>query len=570
MSVRNRLLPLLLLVSLFGLNAQAATYYIAANGSDANGGTSKTTPWLHAPGMTGCSGNCAAKTPQPGDQFIFRGGDAWHFSGRGTPVGLDWTWQWSGASANPIYIGVDKTWFAGGSWARPILTGDNPISKTPVASCAAGSDAGNGVYVWLNGVSYVTFDNFEFTGYCWSGSPSFGDGLWSTTGSNCTFSNNYIHGWTHTSFSGGTGDGVTALVASSQATGDVGNQYIFNVLDGSDSDETSFGFLTFGGYDVHNNVVRHTAQAIVTNNTKYFYGNLFEYINNSSKAGVHSNAFELNGSNTDLYWYNNVFRHNNVAVNIWLHPGGNGYIYNNVVYDIANSGTNYIAFCGAGGTMYLYNNTFQNNAGNPYLIGNTNTSQCPSGASAPWIATNNHFITDTGSGFGAIFATVSSVSGSNDVYQTNAVAGGQGYAAANNYAPTSAGDATLGAGSNLTGSCGTIFSALCSDTTLAVSYDAVNHVAVAPGRTANARPAGGAWDAGAYQFNGAPPPPPSSSSPCDVNKDNTTNIVDVQQCVNQSLGVATCTADINKDGICNVVDVQRVVNAALGGQCVSP
>ena len=85
-----------------------------------------------------------------------------------------------------------------------------------------------------------------------------------------------------------------------------------------------------------------------------------------------------------------------------------------------------------------------------------------------------------------------------------------------------------------------------------------------------ARPQGSAYDIGAYEFGSALPPPPPSGSPCDVNKDNTTNIVDVQQCVNQSLGVAACTADINKDGICNVVDVQRVVNAALGGQCVSP
>jgi len=38
-------------------------YYIASNGSDANSGTSKTSPWLHAPGMTGCSGNCASHTP---------------------------------------------------------------------------------------------------------------------------------------------------------------------------------------------------------------------------------------------------------------------------------------------------------------------------------------------------------------------------------------------------------------------------------------------------------------------------------------------------------------------------
>jgi hypothetical protein len=67
-----------------------------------------------------------------------------------------------------------------------------------------------------------------------------------------------------------------------------------------------------------------------------------------------------------------------------------------------------------------------------------------------------------------------------------------------------------------------------------------------------------------------PPPPPPSGSACDVNGDGATNVIDVQQEVNQALGIASCTADINKDGQCTVVDVQRVVNAALGGQCVSP
>jgi hypothetical protein len=62
----------------------------------------------------------------------------------------------------------------------------------------------------------------------------------------------------------------------------------------------------------------------------------------------------------------------------------------------------------------------------------------------------------------------------------------------------------------------------------------------------------------------------STSSPCDVNGDSSTNVVDVQQAVNQALGSASCVADINRDGACNVVDVQRVVNAALGGACVSP
>jgi len=61
-------------------------------------------------------------------------------------------------------------------------------------------------------------------------------------------------------------------------------------------------------------------------------------------------------------------------------------------------------------------------------------------------------------------------------------------------------------------------------------------------------------------------------SPCDVNKDGSTNVADVQADVNAALGVIMCTSayDINKDTSCNIIDVQRVVNAALGGQCVSP
>ncbi len=58
-------------------------------------------------------------------------------------------------------------------------------------------------------------------------------------------------------------------------------------------------------------------------------------------------------------------------------------------------------------------------------------------------------------------------------------------------------------------------------------------------------------------------------SACDLNQDNSTNVIDVQLGVNMALGVTSCSGDINKDGVCNVIDVQRVVNAALGGQCVT-
>jgi hypothetical protein len=61
----------------------------------------------------------------------------------------------------------------------------------------------------------------------------------------------------------------------------------------------------------------------------------------------------------------------------------------------------------------------------------------------------------------------------------------------------------------------------------------------------------------------------SHAAGCDVNSDASTNVADVQLCVNQAISVGTCTSgDIDGNGACNVVDVQRVVNAALGGTCV--
>ncbi len=61
------------------------------------------------------------------------------------------------------------------------------------------------------------------------------------------------------------------------------------------------------------------------------------------------------------------------------------------------------------------------------------------------------------------------------------------------------------------------------------------------------------------------------SNRCDVNNSGATDIVDVQQAVNQAIGFTPCsTADINLDTQCNVIDVQRVVNAILGGTCVTP
>jgi hypothetical protein len=470
--------------------------------------------------MNGCSANCAAKTPQAGDQFILRGGDVWHW-GSGSPTGIPWSWNWSGTSGGRIYIGVDQTWFSGSSWTRPVMNGDNPLSTSAVGSCAFFSGG-----QFVQNANFVDFDNVEFKGMCWSGADGRGA---SSCSSGCdysqltmnanthdsTFENLYIHGWTHTPFScsfttqlNGTCDVAMSILNDSHSNGDVNNRYIGIVIDGSDSDRRSGGCIAYGGYDIHNSVCRFNSQAFVTNNTRFFHDNLIEFIDESGDGVKHSNGWELNGSNTDLDWYNNVVRHigtvATIGVNLWFNPAGTLRAYNNVVYDIHMAGGNYWDVAGNGPEI-IYNNTLE---GGPIA---NNTFQ------PPITSRNNHFIGCTGVS-GGCFLSASNVNDANSVFQTESVANAQGYVAANNFGPTAATNATVGAGTNLTSVGCSTFAGICQDTTLGVGYDSVNHVVIVPGRTPNARPASGAWDAGAYFFGGTPvtgsnpPSPPTGLS----------------------------------------------------------
>jgi hypothetical protein len=56
-------------------------------------------------------------------------------------------------------------------------------------------------------------------------------------------------------------------------------------------------------------------------------------------------------------------------------------------------------------------------------------------------------------------------------------------------------------------------------------------------------------------------------SPCDLNRDGTTNAADVLLAINITLGSAPCTANIAGAGVCNVAVVQRVINAVMGQGC---
>lgn len=477
---------------LFTCASFATTYYIAANGSDSNNGTSKTTPWQHAPGMSACSANCAAVTPQPGDQFILRGGDVWHAAT--SPVSLGMTWPWSGAASNQIYVGVDKTWFSGSSWKRPVFNGDNATSTSSLGSCAHNA---NGAMVWLKSVNYVIFDNFEFTGMCWQGVPGFGQAAYiGFQGNNITISNNYFHGWTHT-----TNDGGMAMQGATQSNLGQGNQLVGNIVDGFDTDARSLYAVYGDCYDVHNSTFRNVANGPVCNNMHAFHDNLVENINNSFDPTMHSNAFLFNGEwagNNSVY--NNLVRHTQSAVNVWttLSGGFSDYYYNNVFYDISGgSSGNYWVLSQGSGSAYFYNNTFQTGTAAVVRI-------CCPGFTGTANFINNQFITDAGTGQGSVISNESgaAVTFTANVFNTNASATTQGYTATNNYTPTSGNGSTVAAGNNLINACGSAGVALCSDTTAGGTSQA------------DSRPTSGAWDAGAYLYTGAiqRPNPPTGLS----------------------------------------------------------
>jgi uncharacterized repeat protein (TIGR01451 family) len=56
-------------------------------------------------------------------------------------------------------------------------------------------------------------------------------------------------------------------------------------------------------------------------------------------------------------------------------------------------------------------------------------------------------------------------------------------------------------------------------------------------------------------------------SACAVTQDSTVSVADLQQIVNEALGVVSPANDLNGDGVVNIVDLQIVTNAVLGGAC---
>jgi len=482
-------------------------YFVAANGSDSNLGTSEASPWLHAPGMANCASNCSSSVLGPGVGIIFRGGDTWHFGNSGAspyagvvsgcsinntvPAGLCISGI-NGTLANPIYYGVDLSWFSGGSWTRPILSADNSFCNAGTvgslpdgATCTQWTDKYNqtGYYVSscpyqigsandlvdVGFSKYIILDNFEMSGLCQihttqgapNASPPTGDTYvrYGAAQAPLTFERLYLHGSSHLQFAGyvsqgvcagGTNGVVCANLASFQGSvnnGTVGETVQFNVLDYSDSDpiiNTCFG----GFYNVAWNVFRYTSSC-VTGNLHTFHDNLYEYF---FEAG-HSNLSE-SGNYTDVapvsVIYNNVFRH---IENTVTSGGGVGLWY----------------FPQVGATDYIFNNLMYDVGNNEYInIGNggtntgnytffnntwqTNVSQpvyrCELLQGGLMTTVNNQIIDDASSYFTSANCNGQLAANTAPYFTSNATANSQGYTSSQTYAysPIASNSPTVKAG----------------------------------------------------------------------------------------------------------------------------
>ena len=504
--------------------ASAATYYIAANGSDSSNGTSKITPWQHAPGMPNCKAACASASLQPGDSVIFRGGDTWHFGNSSlTPYvgGKTWTFSYNGASGNPIYVGVDQTWYAGSAWVRPILSGDNPITTSQVSSCTY--DYNNVNTVLLGTDNHIRLDNFEMSGFCASETSDPNAGMVNFGGTDAIVENMYFHGFTISNAA--EYDEQVAIHGSGNGfKGDTTNQCLHNVFDNSDGSLGVTGNYPSGKASLESiqnacavvafNVFNRVSNGIVGTSTSV-HDNLFHDMY-EPVGSVHGNIWNSNNDGLvnvgSQQFYNNVFYNINEGVSVWLMPTPTAYIFNNVAWNNSNSTNCYVIGGMPSATVYFYNNT--NDAP-------CNLRALNNGSDPVWNGTvylqNNHLIGYPSATLTSIYncdsgATCKWVDNGNELFQTEGVANSQGYTPADEYAPA-AGGSTIGAGANLSSLCSTFSpdSEFCGGTSDGASEQGNNGGEIAFDPAIPMIPRQSSWDIGAYKFGsgGGQPAPPT-------------------------------------------------------------
>ena len=540
------------LVTLSSLGVTSC-YYIAANGSDSNNGTTESTPWLHAPGMPACTSNCATvQNANPvGTGYILRGGDTWHFgNSSASPYAGGFSWGSNGGSnsgAQPLYFGVDQSWFSGGSWARPILTEDNPPNTSQTLSSCTFPTGGN--LISFGGANNIILDNFELTGVCTtSANWNVVYVAYNPLNGYANFYNLYIHGWSHVGFPNPNNctQNSTCMSAfrGSSNTAPPGETLLYDVVDGADSDPVPMELCYCGAWRIAYSYFNNGSQFITRTQNSFHDNAILNFVDNGH-ANVMESVGDFPGPSNAYAVYNNIFAHLYVSTKVYSNVcfwpsepvGSTLYWFNNIVYDAGpceffNMGQN-----GSNeGTIAMFNNTFQFNHRTDG--GADNLSCSATGNAAPYTNGNNHFISDDVATVAGMYAANCSGQGTdtNSLLMKNGTATSDGYTSSqtNVFSPTSSSSPTVGVAANRSSSfCSALTTAsgidsyladaaaVCqSDTRYACTYNSSNHQVSCPARTVNARPGngGGNWDIGAYEYgNPLPPPNPPTGLSAVVN-----------------------------------------------------
>jgi len=430
--------------------ANGRTFYVDfASGSDANNGTSKSTPWKHAPGMQGTSGVAASTTPKPGDQIIFKGGVTWDHTA------FKWNLIWSGTSGQPIYLGVDTSWFAGSSWTRPIFNGDH--------TALANGDS----IINVNSQNYITLDNIEIKGH--RAFSVWGPGsIAHSCSTYFVMQNLFVHDWdlppTFT-----TDDAHGGIIGLSSSCPQTGTKITHSIISNAEArDIGRQNGVAVRATDVEYSIIHDapTSQLFGLVHDSEFYNIGYPSL---GRGVVGSNlsidpTFHENVTYVE-HWegvgmpysrpgmvYNNFFHDfaaGSGAIYLNACPAVPFFVFNNVVYNqfTTNGAVNIDQYGGSGtcGEYHIWNNTFQVSP----IIDNEPVRQVGRGIVMKILdMENNHFIQDSGSGV-SIESGVSTYINSNNVSQTNGSANGQGYTPANKYSPSTGSIGTIGVGKNL-------------------------------------------------------------------------------------------------------------------------
>lgn len=535
-------------------SALAATYYIdSAAGSNSNNGTSTSTPWKTVAKVNGSSFLA-------GDQILFKRGGTWNET-LNVPA--------SGASGNPLVFG------AYGTGTDPIFD-EQGVRTNAVVS---------------NAKSYITIQDIQM--------QNSGDALISVTNSvNCIIQRNTLrNAATHgIQFAGSQNIGVQVLNNTIQddpgrpagGTGVLcssGSQCDGAIIEGNTitraGDVRKSGVILFDSSNVairYNTVTYnaigfqlHTAYKAITGSA--IYGNSIINTKNGDAEGIeltgctdalgkYSESKCLSASDDTFLVtadvYNNFCSNPNTSsANDCI--GGvltsNLRIYNNVIIGPAQFGVHVtkgeaeISF-GCDGTLMYNNSVYGVQVGlspdgcRNAVMRNNIISTSPVGAATgnggACVESHNTYFNTARDTIGAPAC----------LSQGNLLTSDPRFAVVR---PTAAAHFKLQPGSPAidTGmSLGAPFQTAALDPTDTTF----------PYATVNQGSYGSGWERGAFAFLSP------AASPCDVNQDGITNVMDVQGIVNQALG-ATCKNDVDHDGKCTIADVQKVINAALGGTC---